>query len=211
MTASGCEKKTDNPGDTTVYESVTIGTQVWMLKNLNVTKYRNGDAIANVTDSVQWSNLTTGAYCNYDNISANADTYGRLYNWYAVNDSRNIAPTGWHVATDAEWTTLTTYLGGLSVAGGKLKEAGITHWNSPNFRATNSSGFTALPGGCRLYFGAFYLRGDFAYFWTSSEAPYSETHYNNTSWYRQLIAQEEEVISGAFTIGNAFSVRCIKD
>jgi uncharacterized protein (TIGR02145 family) len=141
--------------DGNIYNTVTIGTQVWMVENLKTTKYRNGDPIPNVTDDIQWSNLTTDAYCNYDNDISNVTTYGRLYNWYAVNDSRNIAPTGWHVATDVEWTTLTDYLGGASVAGSKLKEFGTTHWESPNADATNESGFTALPGGDRSFNGPF--------------------------------------------------------
>ncbi|MDO8952800.1 MAG: fibrobacter succinogenes major paralogous domain-containing protein, partial [Draconibacterium sp.] len=173
MTASSCEKM-----DTTEYESVTIGTQVWMLKNLNVTTYRNGDAIYNVTDNTEWRNLTTGAYCDYENSSIKADTYGRLYNWYAINDSRNIAPTGWHVATDGEWTTLINYLGGLNLAGGKLKEIGTSHWNTPNIGATNESGFTALPGGYRHYDGGSYDLKNMGSFWSSSEAsPYNAWSY----------------------------------
>lgn len=133
--------------DGNVYQTVLIGDQCWMMENLKVTHYRNGDPIPHVTDGVTWGNLTSGAYCNYNNDEGNVATYGRLYNWYAVDDSRNIAPAGWHVPSDAEWQTLVDYLGGDAVAGGKMKEAGTTHWASPNTGATNESGFTALPGG----------------------------------------------------------------
>jgi uncharacterized protein (TIGR02145 family) len=143
-------KMTDQ--DSNVYKTITIGTQTWMAENLRTTKYRDGSAIPNITDKTAWGNLSTGAYCNYNNTES-ADTiatYGWLYNWYAATDSRNIAPAGWHIPTDAEWTTLTTYLGGDSVAGGKMKEIGTTHWITPNEGATNESGFTALPSGVRL-------------------------------------------------------------
>ena len=134
--------------DGNVYNTVTIGTQVWMVENLKTTKYRNGDAIPNVTGNASWVALSTGAYCWYNNDAATYKaTYGALYNWYAVGDSRNIAPSGWHVATDSEWTTLSTFLGGESIAGDKLKEIGTSHWLSPNTGATNSNGFTAFPGG----------------------------------------------------------------
>jgi len=141
--------------DGNVYNTIVIGTQTWMVENLKVTKYRNGESISNITDASQWSNLTAGAYCNYENIAANVTDYGRLYNWYAVSDSRNIAPAGWHVPTDTEWTTLTTFLGGESVSGGKMKETGTTHWNTTNSTVDNSSGFTGLPGGNRDNAGAF--------------------------------------------------------
>lgn len=154
--------------DGNVYQIVTIGTQVWMAENLKVTHYRNGDVIPNVTDGPTWAGLTTGAYCEYDNNVASVATYGRLYNWYAAVDTRNIAPDGWHVPSDEEWKQLETYLGmsqaeadaiGLrgSDEGGMLKETGTSHWDSPNTGATNESGFTALPGGHRRY-GGFTLR-----------------------------------------------------
>jgi uncharacterized protein (TIGR02145 family) len=142
------------------YHKVTINTQVWMVENLNVTHYRNGDPIPNVTSDPTWMTLTTGAYCNYNNDLNNAATYGRLYNWYAVNDSRKIAPAGWHVPSGAEFTTLQLNYGGANVAGGPLKESGTVHWNSPNDGATNSNGFTALPGGRRgVSLGTIYLSG----------------------------------------------------
>ena len=134
------------------YSSVLIGSQIWMAENLKTIKYNDGTAIPLVTDATEWSNLTTHGYCWYNNDEATyGDTYGALYNWYTV-ETGNLCPTGWHVPTDAEWTELIDYLGGESVAGGKLKETGTTHWNSPNPGATNETGFTTLPGGYRADF-----------------------------------------------------------
>lgn len=141
--------------DGNTYKTVKIGIQLWMKENLNVSHYRNGDPIPEVKNPTEWINLTTGAWCYYINDSAMGPRYGKLYNWYAVNDPRGLAPTDWHVPSHAEWISLTTYLGGEDVAGGKMKEAGTSHWQSPNAGATNSSGFTALPGGYRLSNGAY--------------------------------------------------------
>jgi uncharacterized protein (TIGR02145 family) len=137
--------------------SVTIGSQTWMLKNLSVSTYQNGDPIPKVTDSAEWSNLTTGAWCWYNNDSATyASTYGRLYNFYAVNDPRGLAPSGWHVAKETEWGILTKYAGTYTVAGKKLKESGNDHWKFDFFsEGTNETGFTALPAGVRLENGKF--------------------------------------------------------
>jgi len=153
-----------------IYHFVTIGTQVWMLENLKVTRYRNGDSIPNANNNAEWGNISTGALCDYNNIPNNSATYGKLYNFFAVSDSRNIAPVGWHVPTDAELTTLLNYLGGDSIAGGKLKESDTIHWKSPNTGATNESGFTALPGGVRLFSGFFASLGNFAIWWTATES-----------------------------------------
>lgn len=191
--------------DGNVYHTIIIGTQVWLLENLCVTHYRNGDPIPEVTDNTAWSNLTTGAYCNYDNDINNVTTYCRLYNWFAVNDSRKIAPVGWHVPSDAEWTTLTDYLGGESVAGGKLKEMGLTHWISPNTGATNESGFTGLPGGNRDNGGDFDNIGDNGGWWSSTEFSTS------AAWNRRLQYNSGEVDRGSNSKGTAFSVRCLKD
>jgi len=136
---------TETDYDGNVYHTVTIGTQIWMVENLKTTHYRNGDPIPNVPDNTQWSNLTTSAYCNYNNDANNAKTYGLLYNWYAAINSLNICPVGWHVPSANEWKKLETYMGGVGVAGGKMKEAGTTHWISPNTKAGNSSGFSGLP------------------------------------------------------------------
>ena len=150
--------------DGNVYHTVTIGTQVWMVENLKTTKYNDGTAIPLVTDSAAWDELTTPGYCWYNNDSATyKNPYGALYNWYAVSTGK-LAPTGWHVPTDSEWAVLTTYVGntyygGLDSAGGALKSTDKTYWLSPNTGATNSSGFSALPGGFRDYVGTFYSIG----------------------------------------------------
>ena len=145
---------------------VQIGNQIWMTKNLNVSRYRNGDPIPQVTDPIQWNNLTTGAWCYYANNTANGKIYGKLYNWYAVNDPRGLAPIGWHVPSDTEWTILTSSLGGQFVAGGKMKST--TLWNSPNAAATNSSGFFGLPGGY-CYQGFSFPSGNTGHWWSSTE------------------------------------------
>jgi uncharacterized protein (TIGR02145 family) len=158
---------TDADGNT--YRTVKIGDQWWMAENLKVTHYRNGDAIPDVTDGADWSILTTGAYCNYNDDIDNVAACGRLYNWYAAVDNRNIAFPGWHMPSDVEWQTLVNCLGGDSLAGGRLKAAGTTRWQSPNTGATNESGFSALPGGCRFVSGSFIYSGYCAFFWTSTE------------------------------------------
>ncbi len=151
--------------DGNVYHTVTIGTQVWLVENLKTTRYNDGTSIPLVTDSAAWSNADTSAYCWYNNDIANKNTYGALYNWFTVNTGK-LAIAGWHIPTDAEWTTLTDYLGGESIAGGKLKETGTTHWRSPNAGATNESGFTALPGGHRDVNGTFSAMGDDGFWWS---------------------------------------------
>ena len=197
--------------------NLTICTQVWATQNLDVTTYSDGTVIPQVTDPTQWANLTTGAWCYYNNDAANNATYGKLYNWYAaagIYDAaslanpalrKKLAPTGWHVPTDAEWTTLTTCLGGETIAGGKMKETGTAHWQSPNQDATNSSGFTGLPGGFRYGNGAFSLIGYNGYWWSSSE-------FNTTyAWLRYLYNYDGVAYSNSFNKGSGFSVRCLKD
>ena len=197
--------KTITDIDGNVYNTVIIGDQVWMAENLKVTHYRNGDPVPNVTDDTDWKNLTTGAYCNYDNNTNNSATYGCLYNWYAVNDSRNIAPEGWHVPSNAEWQILINYLGGSSVAGGKMKETGTTHWNSPNTGATNESGFSALPGGYRHRSGSYDSMGSGAPLWSSTE------YDSGNAWARALSGNYSEVHHGNSTNLFGFSVRCVRD
>ncbi len=192
---------TDIDGHT--YLTIKIGEQWWMAENLKVTRYRNGDAIPNVTDENAWSNLRTGAYCDYDNSADNAATYGHLYNWYAVNDPRGLAPEGWHVPSDAEWQTLVDYLGGESVAGGKLKET--ARWSSPNTGATNESGFSALPGGFRSLSGNFYPIGTNATFWSSTESG------GHNAWYRYLPYSSSGVFRYSNSRQGGFSVRCVRD
>lgn len=192
--------------DGNVYNTIAIGTQEWLKENLKVTRYRNGDLLPNVEDNTAWSGLTTGAYCNYDNETSNATTYGRLYNWYAVNDPRAIAPLGWHVATDAEWTILTDLLGGENVAGGKLKEVGTAHWTNPNVGATNEVGFTALPGGYRANNEIFIGIHDIGSWWCSTESG------PTNGWARGIFNDAINVDRGGYyekKIG--FSVRCVKD
>lgn len=193
--------------DGNIYETIVIGTQEWMAENLKVTHYRNGEPIPIVTDDTQWSGLKTGAYCWFNNNeAANKNIYGALYNYFTVVDSRNLCPTGWHIPSDAEWTILTTYLGGEAVAGGKMKETGTIHWSSPNTGATNESGFTALPGGIRGGGGAFdYPGGDGGFWWSSTEDG------TNDAWYRYLLYDYGYVYRGRNDEGAGFSVRCVKD
>jgi uncharacterized protein (TIGR02145 family) len=198
---------TDVDGNT--YKTVYIGTQQWMGENLKVSKYSDGTTIPNITDNTQWQNNSTGAWSYYNNDAANNAKYGKLYNWYAVskttNGNKNICPTGWHVPNDAEWTVLTDYLGGASVAGGKLKEVGTTNWDSPNTDATNVSLFTGLPGGDRYYNGNYVNVGGFGYWWSSTE------DFTGDAWTRHLVNNYEGV--GRFRYGKraGFSVRCLRD
>lgn len=201
-TGGGGGPVTDVDGN--VYTPVTIGTQVWMLENLKTTHYRNGDAISYVSDFTSWGSQTGGAYCNYEDQQSNASVYGRLYNWFAVNDSRSIAPTGWHVASFNEWNTLVTYLGGDYVAGGKLKESGTAHWNSPN-NATNESGFTGLPSGGRSTDGTYFNLGYSAGWWTATE-------YDGTdAWGRSVLYNETTLYTVNYMKQNGYAVRCVKD
>ncbi len=156
-------------GDGNQYTSVIIGTQTWMVENLKTTKYNNGLEIPLVTDNEEWRNLTSGAYCWHDNDSLTyKEPYGAFYNWYAV-ETGNLCPTGWRVPSDTDWTILIDYLGGETVAGGKMKEIGTIHWTNPNEGATNESGFTALPGSTRWYDGQFPSIGTRGSWWGSVE------------------------------------------
>jgi len=192
---------TDADGNS--YPTVKIGTQVWMQTNLKTTKYNDGTTIQNVTNT-NWDTLTTAAVCTYNNTT-NADTintYGRLYNWYAVNTAK-LCPTGWHVPSDAEWTILSNYLGGQ--AGGRMKEKGTQHWRLPNTNATNDSKFTALPGGYRYFDGTFYDIGYNGYWWSSTESntsyAFTRTLYYDGSY---LYGYSSGKVSG-------FSVRCLRN
>ena len=186
----------------------TICNQDWMVRNLDVSTYRNGDPIPQSIDPTTWGDLTTGAWCYYENISANGTTYGKLYNWYAVNDSRGLAPAGWHIPSHAEWTTLENCLDAISPTGnvgGKMKEIGTTHWTDPNTGATNISGFTALPGGYRFIDGRFLYMSSVGFWWSSTA---SDT---NNAWFRYL-----EYLYGNLWTGNnvkqfGLSVRCLRD
>ena len=193
--------------DGNVYHTIKIGSQVWMVENLKTTRFQNGESIPNITDDNSWATLTKGAYCDYNNLQENSAKYGHLYNWFAVNDSRKIAPAGWHIPTDAEWTTLTDYLGGESVAGGKLKEAGILNWISPNSSATNESGFTGLPGGLRSYSnGTFRNMGTNCYFWSSTASD------DLRAWDRELFNNQTNLFRYYYDSKlYGFSIRCLKD
>ena len=174
-------------------------------KNLDVTTYCNGDPIPQVTDPSAWAGLTTGAWCYYNNDPANGAIYGKLYNWYAVNDSRGLAPSGWHVPSDAEWTTLGTLLGGDAVAGGKMKTTGTTRWINPNTSATNESGYAGLPGGYRSFKGSFSSVGFSGYWWSATE-------FNSpNAWYRYLYNDYGYLFRSSASKLSGFSVRCLRD
>jgi uncharacterized protein (TIGR02145 family) len=198
-----------NDVDGNSYKTVTIGNQIWMAENLKTTKYNDGTEIPNITDNTQWQNNTTGAWSYYDNDAAYDAKYGKLYNWYAVspttNGNRNVCPTGWHVPTDGEWTVLTDYLGGENVAGGKMKEVGHINWIPPNEDATNSSGFTGLPGGYRYYAGNYDGIDCGGYWWSSSE--YSA----NDAWNRGLDGANGYANRVSLILKDGLSVRCLRD
>lgn len=193
--------------DGNVYLTAKIGDQVWMAENLNVTHYRNGDPISEVTNNMQWSSSLNGAYCDYDlYTSENSSHYGKFYNWYALNDSRKIAPTGWHIPTDTDWNNLLSYLGIADSAGGKLKQTGTNNWNSPNTGATNSTGFTALAVGSRDEGGTFSDFRKYACFWSSTEGAVS-----TVASYRLLYNTSSFFGAGAIEKASGLSIRCVKD
>jgi uncharacterized protein (TIGR02145 family) len=199
-----CEITTSTSGVATPV--VTICCQSWMTTNLDVDRYRNGDPIPLVTDNTTWAALTTGAYCYYNNDSATyAAIYGKLYNWYAVIDPRGLAPEGWHIPTDFEWTALENCLGGSLVAGGPMKETGTTHWQTPNTGATNISGFNGLPGGYRNFTGQFFSIGLNGFFWCNTE-------FNSTLAYgRYLIYNDDRIYKNTYEMRRGYPVRCIRD
>jgi uncharacterized protein (TIGR02145 family) len=212
--------------DGNVYNTVLIGSQCWTKENLRVRRYNNGTAIQfNATggsggSSSTWQNLTIGAHTIYANDStatpSNLTKYGYLYNWYAAKgisttgtiastDTLNICPTGWHVPTDAEWATLTTELGGESVAGGKMRSTGYAYWNFPNSDATNVSGFSALPGSFRDSDGGFRFIGNYAYFLSTTQST------SNNAWNRNLNTYNGNVGRDNYNKSVGASVRCIRD
>jgi len=208
--------------DGNLYHTVQIGTQCWTQSNLKVSKYRNGDAIPTGLSNTAWQNTTAGAYAIYDNNPVNDGLYGKLYNHYAVMDNRGLCPTGWHVPTDGEWNVMVKYLDPYAdtgtigwqntTAGGALKSTTTQPtsggWNSPNSGATNSSGFSAGPGGLRAsHDGSFYFLGIYGVWWTSSNTwPYS-----NYAWARYLYHGPESIYRGYDGRPSAFSVRCLKN
>jgi uncharacterized protein (TIGR02145 family) len=190
--------------DGNIYHAVTIGTQVWMVENLKTTRYNDGSAIPLVTNNSVWEFLETPGYCWYNDSAVYGNTYGALYNWYAVSTGK-LAPTGWHVPSDAEWEVLGTYLGGDLFGGGRLKETGTAHWISPNTGATNSSGFSALPGGFRYNDGAFSSIGYNGRWWSSTATDASN------SWFRYMFYLYPDVNREASNNAFGFSVRCVRD
>jgi uncharacterized protein (TIGR02145 family) len=154
--------------DFPIADYINIGGQLWVVKNVTTSVYKNGDTIPQVTDNTQWDNLTTGAWCWYNNDPANESIYGKLYNWYAVTDSRGISPNGYHVATSTEWSTISSYLTSVGLNGGALKSLDV--WSSPNTGATNSTGFGAIPGGFRNFNGGVFSNLNLAArFWTTED------------------------------------------
>ena len=217
LSGIGCETGIITDIDGNSYKIIKLGSQWWMAENLKVTHYRNGEPIPNVTDNSEWLNLTTGAYCHYNNDETIAITYGRLYNWHAVSDNRNLAPAGWHVPSDAEWKQIEKYLGMSDSEisrtgrrgtdeGGKLKEIGTTHWASPNEGATNLSLFTALPAGARNYGVVFNELSLESFFWTTDQ-------YNNYDAWNRILTYNSASIYRYYGNGKwlGYSIRCVKD
>jgi len=204
----GQDTVTDIDGN--VYETVQIGEQLWMKENLKVTHYNNGDAITHITNEEHWGSMDEGQYGVYDDEPTNANIYGNIYNWAVIGDIRGICPVGWHVPSDDEYTVLTDFLGGESVAGGKMKEAGLEHWNYDSdqisLEATNESGFTGLPAGHRnTNSGDYIYMGFYGYFWSSTE------NGSDLAWRRYLFHYSSGVARDTFGKPNGFSIRCLRD
>jgi len=191
-----------------VYNTVYIGGQFWMAKNLKTTRYNDSTDIPLVEDGITWNILTSPAYCWYNNNqAAYKEIYGAIYNWYVINTGK-LCPTGWHVPTDEEWIALTNYLGGEGVAGGKLKETGTSHWESPNAGATNETGFTAIPNGYRNYLGGWSSTENlsrYGYWWTSSQS------VSDNPYYRIMEYNSTNVVRNALQKGLGIAVRCVKN
>ncbi len=190
-----------------IYNTITIGTQVWMAENLKTTKYRNGDLISTTTPAtLDITGESTPKYqWSYDGNESNIYPYGRLYTWYVLNDSRAICPTGWHVPTYAEWVVLTTYLGGADIAAAKLMETGTAHWQSHNTGATNETNFTALPGGRRIYNGTFDYIGRYGIWWSATEDDATN------AWSFDMEHGWNNVSHGSDIKRWGYSIRCLKD
>jgi uncharacterized protein (TIGR02145 family) len=187
------------------YKTVTIGSQTWMAENLKSIKLNDGTAIPLVTSNNSWSNMTTPAYCYYGNDSTTYKSYyGALYNWHTVATNK-LCPSGWHVPTLGEWTTLNATLGVDTIAGGMLKEGGTAHWSYPNTHATNSSGFTALPTGYRFYNGSFQNFGISGNWWSSTAANSDAANYTF------LVYSDGKLGKNSLDNTYGFSVRCVKD
>lgn len=198
------------------YESVKIGNQVWMKKNLDVDHYRNGDSITELRNPEDWEKSSNGAWCNYNNDPSYGEIYGKLYNWFAVDDSRGLAPEGWHIPSDAEWKTLELYLGMTQIEadgidwrgtnqGSKLKELGIINWDNQDSNASIDSAFAAILGGWRYTNGKFNRVGLNCLFWTSSGG------CSYQAWFRNLSYSNSNIYRKDSNIFSGLSVRCVKD
>jgi len=186
------------------YSSVRIGEQQWLVENLKTTKYADGTPIPNITNDALWAADTTGAYCYYNNDIANKTPYGALYNWYAVNNAHGLAPTGWRVPSKTDLDTLVAFLGGFTIAGGKLKEIGLSHWITPNTGATNDYGFTALPDGARNNI-MFYGKGTYSTLWSS-------TAINATTAYLRNMVNNTVILSDVGSVKyTGYGVRCMRN
>lgn len=208
-----------------LYKSVIIGKQEWMIENLNVSKYSDGTSIPQAWTKEEWANSTTGAWCNFENMETYGENHGKLYNWYAVagiydeaskkdvSKRKKLAPEGWHIPSDSEWTLLTTFLGGEKVAGGKLKQKGYENWASPNILATNSSGFNATPGAGRSGKTKDKFIGEFIGSIMQNAIWWSSTEYStiDKAWCRLINFTSGTVTKGYHIKSNGYSVRCIKD
>ena len=191
--------------DGNIYKPVVIGDQIWMAENLKTTRLKDGTEIAIIADSAIWENLSTPAYCWYNNDAASfSNTYGALYNAYTVNTGK-LCPEGWHIPEKEEWLTLREFLGDSLSSGAKLKETGTMHWLPPNKEATNSSGFTALGAGIRYFEGTFASILSYTAFWSASDDG------NDEEWYTGLYYAETSFISDFRNKKHGFSIRCLKD
>jgi uncharacterized protein (TIGR02145 family) len=193
----------DKDGNT--YKTVTIGNQMWMVENLKVAHFRNGDPVPEANTAEEWiksGKITNPAWCYYGNDSAKSKKYGKLYNWYAVNDPRGLAPEGWHIPSDVELTMLTDYLGGENEAGTKMKTT--SGWYKKG-NGTNESGFAGLPGGTRDHFGIFHAIGSYCSWWSSTE---SDT---NSAWNRNLYFDSVTVLGTDSYKQEGYSIRCLRD
>jgi uncharacterized protein (TIGR02145 family) len=204
-----CGTSTVSDVDGNNYQTVQIGTQCWTRSNLKVSKFRNGDNLPTGLSNSAWFSTTAGACTVYDNNPVYDGSYGKLYNHFAVMDSRGLCPTGWHVPTDGEWTILETYLGGSSVAGGAIKSTSVQPtsggWLNPNNGATNSSGFTAEPGGTRINFGSvFAYLNAHGYWWSSSLS-------GSDAWGRELSYGNSVIGRYIYPSSSGLSVRCLRD
>lgn len=211
ISASGCKKDDPEPVltvtdiDGNVYQTITIGTQVWMAENLKVSKFRNGDVISHTFDEFNWKSLEQEGYCEYENDVDLGEVYGKLYNWYAVADPRNICPVGWHIPTASEWMTLISFLGGEGAAGNAMKEAGTSHWMLNNAECSNESTFTALPGGYRDYLGIFRDINSYGFWWCSNGFD------ADRAWALELADNYPGVFIISIDKSSGFSIRCVKD